>query len=203
MIDTLANVKLALQVVTHTDDERLGQLATAAEAFISAYCNRSFGGGTHTEYFAGGQTTLVLAHWPVLVVTSINVDPAGLFPPATTRPTTAYTLDEPRGLIQHRDGPFIPTRPGFPVRLTDFPRTVRVIYTTHSSSVPAGLQRAYAELIGHWYRIQNTYTETNQTLKTSQTNGTTVTAYPWTLGHGSHLPRSVLELLAMYRTPLL
>ena len=61
--------------------------------------------------------------------------------------------------------------------------------------------RAYAELIGHWYRQVKTQVATGQLNVIQQTNGTTVTEYPWGQSGGFRLPAGVLALLAPYRMP--
>lgn len=203
MIDTLDNLKLALRVATTVDDDRLTQLAGAAEAFIAAHCGRTFGGGGFTEYFAGGQRTLFLANWPIGGVTGVKVDADGGFAAETLRPAAGYIVLADRGLIQNRGGPFLPPVAGARGRDTDFPWAVQVAYTTPTNAVPSAVQRAYADLVGHWYRTANTHFELNQTAKLTQTAGGTITAYPWGVSGGFKVPKGVLELLALYRVPVL
>jgi hypothetical protein len=64
------------------------------------------------------------------------------------------------------------------------------------------LKRAYAELIGHWYRQAKTFTATEQQNVLQHTVGTAVTQYPWGQSGGYRLPAGVKQVLDMYKVPL-
>jgi uncharacterized phiE125 gp8 family phage protein len=200
-IDTLADVKLTLGITGSADDALLGELQLAADAFIDMHCGRVFTGGTFTEYHPGGSRLAFLQNYPVAAVTSVKVDPAGGFGPETVRDPATYTVLIDRGVVMSKDGSFVPARPGFRVAADDFPRAVQVIYSTATGAVPAAVSRAYAELIGHWYRQTKTHAALNHQDLIQQTNGTTVTEYPWGLSGGFGVPKGVLQLLEVYRVP--
>jgi hypothetical protein len=76
---------------------------------------------------------------------------------------------------------------------------VRVIYTTAGDAVPATLKRAYADLIGHWYRQAKTWTATQQQNVITKAD---TTQYPWQQSTGYKLPAGVRQILDLYRCPL-
>ncbi|MGL4420641.1 MAG: hypothetical protein ACRCZF_08255 [Gemmataceae bacterium] len=192
-LDTLANVKITLGIAAEEDD-RLVPLANAAEAFIRDWCGRDFFGGTFTEFHPADRRTVCLQHWPVTSVSSVRVDPAGVFPASAELSIDAYRLDGGRGILEAVAGRFGPTgnRGG---------RALRITYTTPTGAVPAAVQRAYAELIGHWYRLEKTHTALGQKMQTQATSGTTSATYPWGVSGGFRLPHGIRELLAPYREP--
>ena len=200
-IDTLDNIKTHLAIATATDDTLLTKLQSAADAFVGDFCRRVFTGGSFTEDHAGGSRVLFLRNYPVEGITSIHVDPDRAFGGSTLADPATYYLHADRGLIEALGGPFVPPRPGWRVEVDDFPGAVRVVYTTAASAVPQSVARAYAELIGHWYRQAKTHTATTQLNLLQQTDGTTVTEYPWGQSGGFRVPAGVLELLRPYRVP--
>lgn len=191
-LDTLANVKLHLGITTSADDALLTQLQAAADAFIEEHCSRTFTGGSFTEDHPGGARAVFLRNFPVSAVTSVKVDTNRVFGAETTLDASDYILHAERGVIESVEGPFVPFAA---------PASVRVAYTTPSSQVPAAVTRAYAELIGHWYREAKTAVATGQQNLLQQTSGTTVTEYPWGQSGGFRLPTGVLQLLEPYRVP--
>lgn len=200
-IDTLANVKVHLGVSGSADDTLLGELMDAADAYVEEYCGRSFVGGSFTEDHPGGADTLFLKNYPVASVTAVKVDPGRQFAAGTTLDPSAYVVHADRGVIVSAGGPFVPSRPGWAVRYGDFPAAVRVTYTVATGAVPAAVCRAYAELVGHWYRQVVTHTATGQCNVGSATDGTTVTTYAWGQSVGYAVPDGVIQLLELYRVP--
>lgn len=191
-IDTLANVKTHLGIAGSTDDALLAELQAAADDFITRHCGRSFDGGSFTEDLPGGSRVLVLTNYPIDAVTSVSVDPARAFGPETVVPSDEYFVRPDDGTVETLGAPF--GRAGAP-------GAVRVVYTTPTDSVPASVTRAYAELVGHWYRQAKTQTATGQLNVLQQTDGTTVTEYPWGQSGGFRVPNGVLSLLAVFRMP--
>ncbi len=200
-IDTLSNVKLALCVSTPTDDALLAQIQTSADSFVEAYCQRTFAGGTFTEFHPGGAKVLFLRNYPVATVSSVRVDASRQFDPATTINASLFVLHSARGVLESLDGPFVPSLPGWDVPVNAFPNAVRVEYTTATSDVPPVVCRAYAELVGHWYRMAKTAAATGHVnvVESPGTGGQTV--YPWGQSTGYHVPDGVKELLRPYRVP--
>ena len=70
-----------------------------------------------------------------------------------------------------------------------------------TGAVPAAVCRAYAELIGHWYRQAKTHAALGHQDLLQQTNGSTVTEYAWGLSGGFGVPKGVLQVLDLYRVP--
>jgi uncharacterized phiE125 gp8 family phage protein len=186
-LDTLANVKSRLGISGSSDDTLLGLLMDSADAWVANYTGRDFVGGTFTEYFRGGLSLLVLANFPVTGVTSVKVDPAGGFGSDTTLTATSYAVHTERGVIESKTGPF-----GASV-----PRSVQVVYTTATSSVPNDVKEAYAKLVGHWYaQVKTQVAESFQNIDAQKFGDVTVdflaTVAP---------PAEIRRLLAPYRTP--
>jgi hypothetical protein len=201
-IDTLANVKTHLGVTGTADDAVLTTLQAAADAFVDGYCGRTFTGGTFVEFHPGGGRWVFLRNFPVTGVVSVQVDPDEAFGPETTRPATSYTVHADRGVIVSKTGPFVPSRPGFAVGPDDFPRAVRMEYTTAAGTAPAAVGRAYAELIGHWFRQAKTQAYVGQldVLSKPEASGG-FTTYPYGLSGGFKVPVGVLAVLNLYRVP--
>lgn len=200
-IDTLANVKQALAVSGSGDDDLIEQLQGAADSFIETFCGRAFAGGTFTEYHPGGAKVLFLDNYPVSGVSEVRVDAGREFDPTTAIPEDRYVLHPARGVVESTDGPFVPSLPGWDVPADAFPNAVRVEYTTATGQIPAAVGRAYAELVGHWYRQTKTAAATGQlnVIEQPDVGGTTV--YPWSQSLGYRIPEGVKELLRPFRGP--
>ena len=87
------------------------------------------------------------------------------------------------------------------VAADDFPGAVRIAYTTATGQVPAAVGRAYAELVGHWYRQVKTHSSLTFLNQLQQTSSGVVTEYPWGQSGGFRIPTGVLQLLERYRVP--
>ena len=192
-IDTLSDVKLLLGVSGTSDDTLLTQLQSVADSFIEQHCARIFTGGTFTEYFAGDTRTIFLANYPVASVTSLKVDPAGIFGAETLRAADTYSLLADRGVIVSRSGSFAGS---------NVPNALQVIYTTPSNAVPAGVTRAYADLIGHWYRQAKTAANLGHLNLISRNESGVETVYAIATSH-FRVPDQVLKMLDAYRVPAL
>ena len=198
-IDTLDNVKQHLGVAGTSDDDLLEQLRATADDTLVRFCGRSFAGGSFVEYFDGGARVLVLANYPVEPGTEIRVDPGRFFTSDSILPTDRFVVRDDRGLITLTNGgPFMSG-----ARPDTYPSAVKVSYATATASVPETVMRAYAELIGHWFRQVKTWIATNQQNVLTQTDGTVVTQYPWGQSGGYDLPKGVKKLLEPFRTPAL
>ena len=198
-LDTLANVKTALGITTSSDDTLLSQLQEAAESWITDYCGRVFTGGTFIEHFPGGRRLLLLRNFPVASVTSVEVDSARQFGPSTIREPSTYVLHGERGVLEAIDGAFLP--PSASRGSTDaYPGAVQVTYTTSSNQVPAAIIRAYAELIGHWYRQVKTHVLLGQTDQLSQFQNDILTQFPRGLSEGFPFPPGIVQILDLYRS---
>lgn len=196
-LDTLANIKTGLKLSGSADDDLLTRLLAAAESFVEQHTRRAFAGGTFTEYHPGGAKVLFLNNYPVSGVSEVRVDAAREFDPTTAVPTDRYILHPARGVVESTDGPFVPSLPGWDVPADAFPNAVRVEYTTATGQIPAAVGRAYAELVGHWYRQTKTAAATGQ-LNVIEQSGT---VYPWGQSVGFKIPEGVKELLRPFRGP--
>lgn len=194
-IDTLANVKTHLAVSGSGDDTLLEALRKAADAFIEIYCDRDFSGGVFTEDHAGGAAMAFLKNYPVVSVSSVNVDANRSFTPATVLDPSRYVVHADRGVIVSLDGPFLADR----ANANRFPKSVRVVYTTAPDAAPDAIRRAYAELIGHWYRQAKTQAAAGQQNILTAADGT---SYPWQHSGGYRLPAGVKQILDVFRCPL-
>ena len=196
-IDTLAAVKTILCVTGTADDDLLTELQAAADSFVGIFCGRSFEGGAFVEDHPGGGRLLFLRNYPVIALTSVKVDAAREFAADSLVPAVRYAVHADRGVIEMIDGTFVPTLPGWNVGPDAFPGAVRVAYTTATGAVPAAVRRAYADLIGHWFRQSKTHAATGQ----QNVTGCAGTTYPWGQSTGYRMPESVLALLRPFRVP--
>jgi len=197
-LDTLANAKTLLLVPGSGDDTLLTQLMDAAESFIEQHTRRNFSGGTFTEYHAAGGTMLFLKNYPIASIANLRVDPARQFGSTTERDATTYVVHTDRGVIESLDGPFLqPYRKGS----DDWPDSAKVVYTTATGSVPAAVKQAFADLVGHWYKLAKTSADANFLMLMENTSGTTTKGYSWSLTRGLNIPPGVLELLEPFRVP--
>ena len=197
-IDTLSNVKDTLGVTGTDDDALLARLQMSADNYVSAFCGRTFLGGTFVEDHPGGAKVLFLRNYPVTGVTTVKVDATREFGAETVIDTDRYVLHPDRGVLECLDGSFVPSLPGWHIGPEHFPGAVRVTYTTATDEVPATVCQAYSQLIGHWYRQTKTHAATGQLNIGQAADGT---SYPWGQSTGFKLPAGVLDLLKPFRVP--
>ena len=199
MLDTLANVKLALMVTDAADDGLLIRIMTAADSFVAQFTGRAFAGGSFTETHPAGGSLLFLRNFPVASVTSVKVDATRAFGSETVRSADTYVVHSDRGVIESLTGPFLTPRPGRGPR--DWPEAVQVVYATPTGSVPPAVLQAFTDLIGHWYEEAKTHAGLNFELLIENTSGTNTKTYPWGVSGGFRLPIGVLQLLNPFRVP--
>lgn len=192
-IGTLDCVKLMLGVAGTADDDLLNALRDAADEYIPRFCGRGFCGGAFTEDHPGGRT-LFLRNFPVASVTSVKADPLRAFGPETAVDPSRYYVHADRGVIEGVGAALGPD---------GVPGAVRVAYSVATGEVPAAVCRAYAELIGHWFRQAKTAAALGQKNITATVadSGATQAAYPWGQSGGFKVPDGVLDLLRPYRVP--
>lgn len=205
-LDTLANVKARLGITTAADDSLLNLLMNSADQWIRNWCGRDFGGGTYTEYHAGGSEFVHLQNFPVQSVLSVKVDPGYGFGADTLISNSAYVVHLERGVLQSLVGPFAPrnARTGLVNRhvypWTAGPRVVQVVYTV-AGGVPDDVREAYAQLVGHGYRRVKTQTTVGFVNVRYQQAGDVATSYRLEQIAGLPLPPDVRALLEPYRVP--
>lgn len=198
-IETLAEVKIALNVSGTADDVLLARLLAAAESFIHAHCGRAFPGGAYTETHPAGGTHLFLKHFPVETVTSVRVDANRAFGTDTIRPPADYLLYPDRGVIASLTGPFLPPRPGRSPG--DWPGAVQVVYATFDDEVPPAVKQAFALLVGYFYRQAKTNTDAGFRMLTLEQTTSGTKEWSWGLTGGLSPPPDVLQLLEPFRVP--
>lgn len=198
MLTTLANVKIDLLISGSTDDALLTRLMDAADAFIAEYTGRDFAGGSFTEIFAAGHELIFVRNFPVESVTSVKVDSARAFGAETTRAIDTYVVHSERGVIESVDGPFLKPRAG---KQDDWPGALQVVYSTPTAAVPAAVEQAFSQLIGHWYRMAKTAADQDYEMLLTRLSGTDEKDWPWSVAAGPKLPPGVLQLLHPYRVP--
>lgn len=169
-LTTLAAVKAYLGVTVATDDALLGQLITAASAWIKTFLNRDILAQTYVEELDGhGTRVLCVDQYPVTAVTSVTVD--GL--------TVAPSLVVARGRsIMFRDG-------------STWPRgiaNVQINYTAGAAAPPADIAQACNELVAWRYR------ERDRIGQSSKTIGEQTTTY-----QTQDVPNDVKTLLLNWR----
>jgi len=192
-LETLDNVKIALQLSGTADDDLLTWAMAAAESYIARHCGRAFAGGTFTETHAAGRALLFLRNFPVAAVTTLRVDAARQFGAETAWPAGAFVVHADRGVIESVGGPFL--SPG------GWPGAVEVTYTTPTDAVPAAVKDAFTRLVLHWLRLAKTNADQNCVQLTETSDGTNTKAYPWALATGLKVPPGVTQLLAAFRVP--
>jgi uncharacterized phiE125 gp8 family phage protein len=198
MIDTLANVKTSLLISGTADDAVLSRLIDAADGYIADFTGRDFAGGTFTETHPAGRGVVFLRNYPVTAVTSLKVDSARAFGSETTWTADRYVIHADRGVVESVCGPFLPPRRG---RRDDWPGALQVVYATATGAVPAAVQQAFCELVGHWYRFVKTAADQDYQMMTLRVDGSGEKDWPWSLAAGEPLPPGVLQLLQPYRVP--
>jgi hypothetical protein len=67
--------------------------------------------------------------------------------------------------------------------------------------VPAGVQQAYSDLVGHWYRLTKTNSDAGFLMLTELTSAGDTKGYSWSLTRGLTIPPGVLEMLSYFRVP--
>lgn len=95
MFTTLMNAKAFKNIHEDTHDEELSRLLPVVQAFIEAYCERTFEVGTGiVEYAttAPGQRKLLLRRPPVVSITSIYDDPLRAYGATTLVASTDYVV---------------------------------------------------------------------------------------------------------------
>ncbi|MCX7665459.1 MAG: phage head-tail connector protein [Gemmataceae bacterium] len=204
-LDTLANVKLRIGVTTTADDTLLTHLLSTASAQIQSICNRSFLGGTFTEYFDGNETIFQLSNWPIVSVSSVKVDPTRNFPSETLVPTDRYVVYLERGTIECVGGRLLLPNKAPLVnqdRLTapNYPRTVQVVYSA-SATVPEEIKQAVARLVSYWYQKVKTEVSSSHQMLSQQRYGDVFLTFRNSAE--LRIPVDVLALISPFRAPVI
>jgi hypothetical protein len=150
---TGADAKAHMGNITISDyDTRLQSFISAASAYVNERCAAEFAAVTYTESHSGGKERIILKHYPVASVTSVNEYTPGSGTPTTVAvstnaaPVDGYLLDADRGYL-------IRTASGSPKAWVAGVSNIDVIYVAAKSSVPEDLRLAVKELVRYWWQI--------------------------------------------------
>ena len=154
-IATLTEIKGDLGIGDSTDDAPLTRLAEVLQGRFDAELNRVLLRTSGAlEYFDGGQTVLLLQHWPAESV-AVYMDADRAFAAASLLAATDYTLNAARGRLHYGDG------------ASDWPdygrQTIKVVVTggyvaagstpgAGQTAMPEGIRRAFLLQIGFEWR---------------------------------------------------
>jgi hypothetical protein len=132
----VARVKEYLGVTTSSDDDLIQRLIASASAFARTYVSRDLTKTDYDQWFNGnGQPRLMLPQFPVISVTTVEVDGRAV-PQALTPISSGWLFDD--NMIYLRN--FVFNR-GF--------QNVHVVYTAGiEGPMPLDLEQAVIELVG-------------------------------------------------------
>lgn len=137
---SLAAVKSFRGILSYDDDGELARLITAASAFASLYCRRTFAedvGLVEHHSTSVGQRRLLLRRPPISSITSLADDPQRIYGAATLLPATTYVIaDAGVGLVLLDGASF-----------SGGVNNVQVIYRGGYAVIPADLAQAVVELV--------------------------------------------------------
>jgi hypothetical protein len=142
-IVTLAEVKAILGITTAASDTRLQLVIDMVAAAMENECDRVFDSATYTEYYnhEGGHNMLVLRQWPLVTLTSVNVDTSYAWGSGTALTLSdAVTTDTTNGIV-YRRGAF----------WTYGTRHIKVVYTAGYSTIPQDIKMAAYYWVGRVY----------------------------------------------------
>lgn len=140
-IVSLADAKTHLNIpVSRTsDDEELRSFIEATTAVVERFAGAVLR-ASHTQTFDGGRDAVVLAHTPVMAVTSVTES-------GTPVATSGYDLDEGSGVMERLSG-------GFRSRWSAGAANVTVTYTAGRQIIPAHITRAALIILKHMWETQ-------------------------------------------------
>lgn len=139
LLVSLEDAKAHLNITSTTHDEELRSMiegiAGALEPYTGAVVRR-----TEVQVFDGGRCELLLAHTPLISVTSVVDD-------GTTLAASDYTVNTASGVLTRLSGSFpYPFRPGV--------QSVTVTYVAGQVSVPAKVRMAALIVLQHLWETQ-------------------------------------------------
>lgn len=151
-LTTTAKVKTHLGITSSADDALIGTLVTAASRIIEKYCDNAFNQATYTEYYDGnGEPDLLLAHGPIISVTSLNVDSGRTYADATL-------LTEGSDFVSYKDEARVEMLRGSGLAWAQedavFPnaqQAVKIVYVAGYATIPADLELAANEMAAYLY----------------------------------------------------
>lgn len=152
---TVTELKTETNITSSTDDAELQTVLDAAVALLEnhpAYrVKDAVTTTTYTEWYDGGNDTIVLKHYPVSSVTSVAEYTPTVQALADEEPDVVssftgygYTIDKASGIVTRTSG-------GVDWR---FSGRVKVVYVAGSATVPADLRLAGLLLAEHMWQTQ-------------------------------------------------
>lgn len=151
---TVQNVKEFLLIDDTKSDAVLQRLITSVSGAIDAYLSRTIKQATYTETVNGndgggrGDTLLILAHRPVISVTSVSVDGVAL--PASNGITAGWLTYEDLGVQL------------FGYRFTPGSNNVTVVYAGGFVTTPPAIENVCLQLVAQRYRERSRIGITNE-----------------------------------------
>lgn len=140
-IVSLADAKahLNIPVSRTTDDEELRSFIEATTAVVERFAGAVLR-ASHTQTFDGGRKAVVLAHTPILAVTSVTES-------GTVVAAPGYDLDGDSGVLTRLSGGFQSFWSGGAANIT-------VAYTAGRQIIPANISRAALIILKHMWETQ-------------------------------------------------
>jgi uncharacterized phiE125 gp8 family phage protein len=138
---SLADAKAHLNIPTSRveDDEELRSFIEATTAVVERYAGAVLR-ASHTQTSDGGRDAVVLAHTPVLSVTSVTESGA-------TVAASGYDLDEDSGVLTRMSGRYRRC-------WLDGAANIAVTYTAGRQVIPANISRAALIILKHMWETQ-------------------------------------------------
>jgi hypothetical protein len=189
VIDTLANVKTALLVTGTTDDALLNRLMDRGGRVHRRPGHRARLRRRHVHRDAPGRARRAV---PPQLPRHRRDQREGRSGAAVRRRHRARrghlrAARRPRAdRVAHRAVP----HPARRVR-DDWPAAVQVVYATATGAVPAPVQEAFGQLVGHWYRQAKTFADQEYQMLLERTSGTDAKVWSWSLASGLKIPPGV------------
>lgn len=181
---TTAAVKTFLDITSTSEDSLLDTLVNSMSKAIATFCGRKFVSETFTEYYDGsGLPDLILKNYPIISVTSLNIDGSRVFD-SVTDVTVAdnVIIDNNAGIIT-----LWRNYSHFPKGL----RNVKVVYVAGYATIPVDVQHAAKLAVQYTYKRH--YTDQKIGISSESVGDKTTT-----FDQGD-LPRPVKLLLDPYR----
>jgi hypothetical protein len=135
------NVKQYIGISGSGDDTLLAALILYADDMVKRFLGRSLESTSYTERLDGnGRDFIRLANYPVISVTSVNVDAGWDFDPDNDEDAEDYYLDAEPGLIFHTTGVWSEGR-----------RNIKVVYSAGYATLPKDVVHAANIIVADLY----------------------------------------------------
>ncbi len=171
------------------DGTLLGNLVSAASAFIEKYCNRSFSETEATEYYDGsGTEVLLLRNYPISEVSDVKIRENNSF---VDYNPDYLTIDGRIGLVSIDN-------PEFGISIFPSGRmNIQFTYTYGTSSVPEPVKEACSIMVYYLYANSSAGARHNPALSREEVGST-----EWESRNMEQvqMPKAVARLLGPYRS---